>query len=146
MSTAFCSQALHQGPAGGQLGEVVRLWFGGLGFGFPFFRLAGHSSSARRRGSGFSVWWLEGLDQLFVCARSQGPQWIQAVSNVFSALYFFVYLWKLLRVSGLLLLGGLGFLSFLADLVGHISPFMFLSIVCPVQGIRHLLPRVSTSS
>ena len=45
MSMAFCSQALHQGTAGGQLGEVVRLRFGGLGFRFPFFRLAGHSSS-----------------------------------------------------------------------------------------------------
>ena len=45
MSTAFCSQALHQRSFGVQLGEVVRLRFGGLGFWFPFFRLAGHSSS-----------------------------------------------------------------------------------------------------
>ena len=44
MSMAFCSQALHQRSVGVQLGEVVPLRFG-LGFRFPFFRLAGHSSS-----------------------------------------------------------------------------------------------------
>ena len=44
MSMAFCSQALHQRSVGVQLGEVVWLRFG-LGFWFPFFRLAGHSSS-----------------------------------------------------------------------------------------------------